>query len=487
MTDPRQLLSLAVVLFIPTYLILARQERALLAWICLTVSVQIFDTRMLVNLPAARAAGLLLIPQAIHFLPKILSTRPGKVLIFHYSYLIFLGIVFGFIFPWPDGGLERTLNQIAPGRSIIYLIRTGADISLAIFVARQVIKLKNPDKVLHYMLIGTSIAAFSGILEFLTRIDLYQLLTGIEYDYIPNRMRGFCYEPRGLGLITGIGSLLSLLLYSQQPSWKLFGLCCLHAMAFVLAGSTSALMAAGLGAMTLMLFNHKFRLYMLIFMTVGMIFLTLLFMTKSQFLATYIENARLRLTIERIERSPENIIENLAFRMDILDGPALLFLYSNPLYLLVGSGPGLVSLPATEYLPPSEDFNWAAETGINTPPSIGLVLELSNTGIIGLGLWLIIYICIFRAFNYLGKLNEPESRAWRIGKGAFAAVLGVYIMQVSPLSPNWAVFLGIGLAAYHTARSTPEQPKQVNVLKNYRHTNVGSDGLKPGELNGKSD
>ena len=226
---------------------------------------------------------------------------------------------------------------------------------------------------------------------------------------------------------------------------------------------------------------------MLIFMTVGLLFLTLLFMTKSQFLATYIENARLRLTIERIERSPENIIENLAFRMDILDGPALLFLFSNPLYLLVGSGPGLVNLPATDYLPPSKDFNWAADTGINTPPSIGLVIELSNTGIIGLGLWFIICICIFRAFNFLGKLNAPESRAWRIGKGAFAAVLGVYIMQVSPLSPNWAVFLGIGLAAYHTARSTPEQPKQVNVLKNYRHTNVGSDGLKPGELNGKSD
>jgi len=325
------------------------------------------------------------------------------------------------------------------------------------------------------MLIGTSIAALSGILEFLTHIDFYQLLTGIEYGSDPNRLRGFCYEPRGLGLIAGIGLLLSLLLFSQQPSWKLFGLCCLHAPSFFLAGSTSALIAAGMGAMLLMLFNHKFRLYILIFTMIGLLSLSLLVMTKYQLLVSYIENARLRLTIDRIERPPENIIENLAFRMDILDGPALLFLYSNPLNLLLGSGPGLVSLPATEYIPPSWYFHWTAKTGINTPPTIGLILELSNTGIIGLWLWLIIWVSIFRAFNYLEKLKPAgKGKAWRMGKGASAAVLGVYIMQISPLSPYWAVFLGIGLAAYYVAARTPKPSNEVNIHSLTRQIDAGA-------------
>jgi hypothetical protein len=79
MPDPRQLFLLFVILAIPTFLILTRRERELLAWVCFTIGVQIFDTRMFVNLPAARAAGILLIPMALGFLPKILYTRPGKV------------------------------------------------------------------------------------------------------------------------------------------------------------------------------------------------------------------------------------------------------------------------------------------------------------------------------------------------------------------------------------------------------------------------
>jgi hypothetical protein len=138
--------------------------------------------------------------------------------------------------------------------------------------------------------------------------------------------------------------------------------------------------------------------------------------------------------------------------MDILDGSALLFLYHNPLYLFVGAGPGLVSLPATAYLPPSKYFAWVSETGINTPPTMGFMLELSNTGIIGLALWLIICLSIFRAFKYLSRQNSPEHIGWKIGRGAFAIVLGAYVMQISPLSALWPVFIGIGLAAYYLAR-----------------------------------
>jgi hypothetical protein len=419
---------------------------------------------MFVNLPAARAAGILLIPMALGFLPKILYTRPGKVLIIYYFYLAYLGIIFGFIIPWPDGGLLRQFNQIAPGRAIIFLIRSAADLSLAIFVARQVVKLKSPDKVVRYILFGTSVAALWGVFEFLSRVDLYGLITGVRSLSIEYRMRGFCYEPRALGLITSQGMLLSLLLYSHKRSWKLLTLTGLHALAFFLAGSTSALVACFMGAAILVLFERKVRSSMFVLATLGVMVLTLLVMTKSQYLTTYVENVRVRLTVDRIERPAENAIENLAFRMDIFDGPALLFLYYNPLHLFVGTGPGLVGLPATAYLPPSRYFAWVSETGINTPPTSGFMLELSNTGIIGLAMWLIICVSIFRAFKYLSRQEAPEDLAWRIGGGAFAIALGVYFMQNSPLSAIWPVFIGIGLAAYYLARVKSKLSRDVTQL-----------------------
>jgi len=89
MPDPRQILCLAVALFLPAYLILTRKKRSLLAWICFTIGMQLFDTRIITNMPAARIAGLLLLPQTVQFLPKILRTRPGKLLVIYFSYLTF--------------------------------------------------------------------------------------------------------------------------------------------------------------------------------------------------------------------------------------------------------------------------------------------------------------------------------------------------------------------------------------------------------------
>ena len=74
----------------------------------------------------------------------------------------------------------RSFNQLPLGRTVIYLIRRTADISIAFFVAEQVIRTKRPDLVLKYVMIGTSIAAISGMAEILTGIDLYGAITGLR-------------------------------------------------------------------------------------------------------------------------------------------------------------------------------------------------------------------------------------------------------------------------------------------------------------------
>jgi len=150
MADPRQYILLAIAVFVPVFLIMTGRERWLLAWVCFTLGINLFDTKIIVNLPAARIVGLVLIPKALQSLPTVFRSLPGRALVMQYVYLVGLGILFGFRLLWPDDGLIRTFNQVAPGRTIIYLIRTAADISLTFFVARQVMKWKHPDKMLRY-------------------------------------------------------------------------------------------------------------------------------------------------------------------------------------------------------------------------------------------------------------------------------------------------------------------------------------------------
>ena len=442
---------LVIALLVPAFLIITGHDRQLLAWVCFTISVQLFNTTIITNLPAARLTGLLLLPRAIQLLPFVSRTRPCRALIIQYGYLVFLGILFGFIFPWPDFGVVRMFNQSAPGRASIYLVRAAADISLAFFVAEQLVKLKRPDIIIRYLLVGTSVAALAGVLEYITHFDFYGAITGLRAYSTEFRMRGFNFEPRALGLTAVYGMLLSLVLYSRRHSWSLLALIGLHAVALFLASSTSAIIVLAVAATALFVFDRRCRTTMFILIIIGVLTIGGSVISQSQYLATFKENTQRRLTTERIEYRPETLVENIALRMDVLDGPALLFLVSNPLHMFFGAGPGLVSLPATAYIPDYSYLERIREAGVNTPPTSGGLLELSNAGIIGLMLWFIICLSSLKAFSHLAKRGKPEDRFWAIGRSAFVVAAACYLTQ-NTVAAIWSVFLGSGIGAAYLVR-----------------------------------
>ncbi|MFA5343053.1 MAG: hypothetical protein WC381_03720 [Kiritimatiellia bacterium] len=446
MGDPRQYILLAVAVFVPLFLIVKRWERGLLAWVCFTLGINLFDTTIILNLPAARIVGLMLIPQALQNLSPISRSLPGRTLIIQYVYLVLLGVVFGFILPWPGGGYDRAFNQLAHGRTVIYLIRTAADISLAFFVARQIIKWPRPDKVLRYILAGTSAAALAAILEFMTRIDWYGMITGLRALELEYRMRGFNYEPRGLGLMTAQGMLLAVLLFSRRRLWRSYGLIVINAVGLFLSGSTSALVAAVAGASAFLLLGRRARLFIVGIVMVGALILIPIINLRTDYIRTFQENLTYRLTTARFSESPSNVFEELAFRMEIYDGPALLFLVSNPIYLVIGTGPGLIPLPATAYIPSSADNSWI-NAGLNCPPMMGGLLEISNGGIVGFMCWIIICLSSLRAFKKLTQIRPLEAKMWQTARGAFIVVAVVFFLQVSGLSAIWPVFIGMGIGA----------------------------------------
>jgi hypothetical protein len=331
---------------------------------------------------------------------------------------------------------------------MIYLIRSAADISVAFFVAKQIVRMRRPDFLIRAFLIGTSVAAIGGILEWVTKFDWYGNITGLVPMNYPYRMRGFNFEPRGLGLIAAQGLLLLLLIYARTRSRKILALSALHAFALLLSGSTSAVIVFAAAAMVLLMFDRTSRRAMAApFATVGLV-LGGLVMSHPLYFATFKENALLRLTTDRIdiEDRPEDPMGNLAARMDVLDGPPVLFLANNPAFLLIGTGPGLMSLPAAAYIPAAPFYDEIRNSGVNSPPTSGLLLEVSNAGLIGLLLFLWIVHSALTAFDEIAGREPAERKTWSFGRSSFLVMCASYLVQAS-ISPVWPVFLGCGLGA----------------------------------------
>lgn len=468
MIDLRQLVVLGIALFVPLILLLYRQERLLLLWICFTVCINIFDTTIFVNLLAARVAGLLLIPMALKQVPAILQTRSGRSLAIWFAYTVLLGFVFGVLFPWDATGYDRLFTQTATARAIISLVRLVADLSLAIFVSRQVTKTQNPERVIKYLLLGTSVAAVGGLLQWLFKVDLYYAISGLGGRDLASldRMRGFNYEPKGLGLISVYGLLLSILLFSHRRSWTLAGIFVLNGIGFYLAVGTSALLTLPLGFAALFLVEKKSRSVIGALALMGVLLVSMFSISEISGLTSWSYYVTQRLSGEsRSDLVPTNLVEEIAYRMDVFDAPALLFLADQPFYALIGTGPGLVQLPSTAYLPNARVYEWvnANGQGQNNPPTIGVLFELTNTGLIGIALWTVFVLGALRAFNRLGNKDADDRNQWRIAKGAFAVGVAIYFMQAHiGSSAIWAVFLGLALGA---------------VRQNYSSTVVRSSGL----------
>ncbi len=441
-----QILWGLIISIVPIGLILIRRRNLLLAWICLVTCVDVFK---MLNVSAATVAGLILIPYTIRFVRPILQTRPGQLLFAHYGYLGLLGLVFGFLFPWPDA-LGRPLSLQAPGRTILYLTRHTANLSLAIFVAQQTVKLKHPSKVFKYILLGGIIAAAGGICEYLSGLDMFALLTEGVFNptYHAFRVRGLNFEPRGLGLTAAYGLLLCMLVSSRRASWKAVSVLLINVCTLFLTVSTSGLLAATAGIVSLFLFDRHSRGVLVGVMAAGIVVLLIPMMFESGVFADWssLLTERIGSTIRFGEAT--NWMEEFVFRAEVFDAVALLFLVANPIYILSGTGPGLISIPATSYLPETVYYTeFFKSTGINLPPTMGGLLELSNGGLIGLLLWIAFLATSLCAIRYVIKNSEAWKNEWKIARGAFLGAGVMYGVAAGFLSSFWPIFMGIGLGA----------------------------------------
>jgi hypothetical protein len=472
MSDWRGYIILGIGVAVPILLLAFRRERELLLWICLTIGISVLDARVGINLPAARIVGLLVLPYlalGAFRVTELSRTTPFQLLLAHFAYLLLLGVIFGFIFPWPEDGFIRTYFQTAPGRTIVYVVRMVADLGLILFVARQVMRGLRASTLVRMILIGTTVAAVAGLVEFATKVQLYELLTGYPIQQIANRIRGLNFEPRGLGLAVAHGLFFGSLLYMSRRGARLAWLLALHAVVLALTVSASALLAALAMWIALFIVEPKGRRLSLLGGGAAAVGVAALAVYGAALAVTQSWSINLiqRFSVEQIRAAAaESSFESMVMFLDIFDLTAVLALRANPAAAAVGAGPGLVTLPASHFIP-QDVIRWswvgASGEGITSLPSMGLLLEWANGGVVAVVLWFALVISLWRACSRLERLRVSEAPEWRLARNCIAVAAAGYLMQASPLAATWAVIVGFGIgAAWLSARAAAPVEKSLD-------------------------
>ncbi len=462
--DIRQIALLTIAVIVPAFLLWTKREKLLLGWIGVTLFVQIFDTTIVTNLPAGRIVGLLYLPIALRELKDWLRLKPVKAWLINYGYLLILAVAFGFIWPWADITNSRPYPLTAPGRAIIYSVRLLSDFSLALFIAGQV---RRPGMLLYLgrsIALGATITALAGLFQFIGKLDLYYLITGLgEQGLRIDRARGLSIEPRALGLACAYGIMVLLLARRKLfGAWAILLMINLAGLMVTYSASSLALLISGVVTASLFFSNRERGAIIIILLLSGLLIFGASIYLPDQF-AGAVETIRLRLdpNYKLSDLPPGDLGQEVAYRLDVFDACALLFLLDEPLYALIGAGPGMVSLPASSYVPPGlYSYIWNPSIGINSPPSHGLLLEIANSGLIGIGLWFFqVITCWIALRNLITKLRDHEERAeWRLGYAMFLTGSVFYLVQVSS-SPVWSIFLAIGWMA---SKITEEESSELN-------------------------
>lgn len=471
-----QLLLLLITIGVPLVLFGIGRSRLVLGWVCITLFVQVFDTTFVTNLVAARVVGLLYLPTTLLTLGSWLRLTPVKAWILNYLYLILLAIAFGYLWPWPDVTGIRPFTQLPEGRSLIYMVRLLSDFSLAVFVANELRKPGTLGFVAKALMIGTTTTALAGLVSFVSQIDLYALITGFKDErLLIDRPRGLSYEPRGLGLACVYGIVI-LLIRNQRLNRGWFALLFVNVAGLLVAASTSALVTLAVGLAGGWFLVKQVRQTVAQLALLGAMLLVIgvmVFPDRFEAAITNI-NDRIDPTARLMGTEPQDLREAIAYRLDVFDASALLFLLDQPQHLLIGTGPGLVSLPASEYVPPGTYSAIYGGVGINTLPTHAPLLELSNSGLFGLVLWLVQIFSCLAALRLLaaGKVETEQAGEWQFARAFFITGTLLSVVQ-SGISPIWSVLLAIGWTASHLVsehRQSTVQAAKLQAIATHRGT-----------------
>jgi hypothetical protein len=223
---------------------------------------------------------------------------------------------------------------------------------------------------------------------------------------------------------------------------KTIALLLLHAVALTLTTSTLGLMLLLIGTMTLLLVTRRLDVLAAIALVGGVAFVAISAWFGDSPFAMWAQYTGERVAVRQEVIGSSGFEDSLVQSLEIFDASALNFLFHRPEHFVFGAGPGMVSLPASDYIPPG-GAQLIFGDRIDSIPFMGVLRAISDSGFVGLGLWLLNVLALIHALRRC-EMAFPKDRSWTNSRVYFLVFAVLYLVQTRPA---WYVWLGVGLAA----------------------------------------
>jgi hypothetical protein len=442
--DPVELVKLGVLVLGIGWCLYRKLHHALLCFVGISLGSDLVSVDLGPTLTGMQVLGLMFLPMAPRVLGVAMRTPSGRTLLLGLALLAVLMLVYGYLLPWPDKTGERAWSQRSEGRSVVNFSATLSHVSVALYVASCMKMQQYRSRIIGYMLTGTTLASLGVILEVVTQTDYFALLSSKAHEWaltVGGRARGLNGEPRTSGSLAAMGIILLLRPQLRQQPWYVL-LLLLHAAAIAFTTSTLGLILLVAGVLTLLAFTRRLDIVVAV-----SVFGTVTLLVISAWFGSSPFEMWQQYTGERVA-SREDVfdsrtpVDSFVQSLEIFDASALGFLLHRPEHLLFGTGPGLVSLPASDHVPAG---NAQAIFGdrIDSIPHMGLLRVVSDSGLVGLLLWVWNVVALSAALRKVASDN-PGDRSWRECRTYFVVFCALFLLQTRPL---WYVWLGVGLGA----------------------------------------
>ena len=401
---------------IPGFLIYVKKRTDLsIVWLALIIVCDIFNSQLYMNLAALLIFGMTVTPYLWFNRKDFYSNRAVQLLSIYFIYLVLLGIYHGFVLPWPDLSGVRSFKDQAQWRTILHLGRTVCEWFVVLFLVLEIER--KPKQILSLFLrtmFFASIAlAMSALLEKALQIDFYHFFTRGRALLLPDRPRGFAYEPRGLSQNLAYAMLLTP--FVPLPRWKYFfvPLFAFVAIYFTISFSGIAVLVSGL-----ILLGILFPISHLEFIRRNLKSASGVCLAVMVVLAISI-SALPKSSLHHMHVRLDYLFDSgVAEKLEVFDAASVNFLDHHPKYYLLGTGPGLIYLPAGDYILERDKYIW--NNHFEALPHLGAVLIISNSGLLGL--------CIFILILGIGGAKKRKTAPILFVIGFL--IMGIFMIQI---------------------------------------------------------
>jgi len=347
---------------------------------------------------------------AIVFIPKLLfqyKLIPKKIkvlitpLYLEFFYLVLLAIIFGYIEPWVSRwDYQRSWSQLAEGRAVIQVLRLISEFSLILII---VLWLQMKQITIGFIIKVVAIIISCMVVFSLVDFSLGGVLKVLLFPdarLLSDRLTGLNVEPRSFGRICSFVLLLLLIFNKNNEKIIKVGLM-FSIIGLIISLSASSFLMTFVWLFIYIVLTKKVRY---LFWSIPIILISLFYLNKNETYSSetlkkinYVTSINEDTDKEKVNADEPEVFSNF----EIFDRAALNFLYNEPLFIVLGTGPNMINIPSSPYLTAS--FYAIYENTIDSVPHSFFVNLISRSGLIGLLIWIVF---VFKVRRTLRKIDK---------------------------------------------------------------------------------